>query len=99
VSWDRRFDQPVSLPNGASARTLREAANYIRKLPKSEHDRQEWRLAIHMLIEAAEDRGPMMFARMGILHAIDRGAEPRLGTGCRLAKGAHLRRRKLARDR
>jgi hypothetical protein len=30
-----------------------------------------------MLIEAAEDRGPMIFARMGMLRAIDRGAEPR----------------------
>jgi hypothetical protein len=76
VSWERPFDQPVPLPNGAPARTLRDAANYIKKLPKSEHDSQEWRLAIHMLIEAAEDRGPMMFARMGILRAIERDAEP-----------------------
>jgi hypothetical protein len=71
VSWDRPFDQPVPLPNGAPAHTLRDAANYIRKLPKSEHNRREWRLAVQMLIDAAEDRGPMMFARMGILRAIE----------------------------
>jgi hypothetical protein len=71
VSWDRPFDQPVPLPNGAPAQTLRDAANYIRKLPKSEHNRREWRLAVQMLIDAAEDRGPMMFARMGILRAIE----------------------------
>jgi hypothetical protein len=72
VSWDRPFDQPVPLPSGRPARTLRDAADYIKKLPKSEHDSPEWRLAIHMLIDAAEDRGPMLFARMGILRATER---------------------------
>jgi hypothetical protein len=28
-----------------------------------------------MLIEAAEDRGPMLFARMGIIHATNRDVE------------------------
>jgi hypothetical protein len=72
VSWERPFDQPVPLPTGAPARTLRDAANYIKKLPKSEHDSPEWRLAVQMLIDAAEDRGPMLFAKMGILRATDR---------------------------
>jgi hypothetical protein len=75
VSWDRPFDQPVPLPNGAPARTLRDAANFIKKLPKVDYDRQEWRFAVHMLIEAAEDRGPMLFARMGIIHATNRDVE------------------------
>jgi hypothetical protein len=65
VSWDRSFDHPIPLPSGSPTRTLREAANYIRKLPKSEYDKPEWRLAVQMLIDAAEDRGPMLFARMG----------------------------------
>jgi len=64
MSWDRPFDHPVLLPRGAPARTLRDAAEYIRKLPKAQHDRPEWRLAIQMLIDAAENRGPMLFARM-----------------------------------
>ena len=72
VSWDRPFDQPIPLPSGSPARTLREAANYIRKLPKSEYDKPEWRLAVQMLIDAAEDRGPMLFARMGIPRATER---------------------------
>jgi hypothetical protein len=75
VSWDRPFDQAVLLPYGGPARTLRDAANYIRKLPKSEHDGREWRLAIHMLIEAAEDCGTMLFARVGMLRAIEHDAE------------------------
>jgi hypothetical protein len=51
---------------------LRDAADYIRKLPKSEHDTPEWWLAVQMLINAAEDREPMMFAKMGILRATER---------------------------
>ncbi len=75
MSWDRPFDHPVLLPRGAPARTLRDAAEYIRKLPKAEHDRPEWRLAIQMLIDAAENRGPMLFARMGILRAMEAEGE------------------------
>jgi hypothetical protein len=63
MSWDRPFDNPVPLPRGGPARTFRDAADYIRKLPKEEHDRPEWRLAVQMLIDAAENRGPMLFAR------------------------------------
>jgi hypothetical protein len=77
VSWDRPFDQPVPLPGVAPARTLRDAASYIGKLPPSERDRQAWRSAVHMLIEAAEDRGPIMFARMGVLRAIEGEPERR----------------------
>jgi hypothetical protein len=72
VSWDRPFGQPVPLPAGRLARTLRDAGEYIRKLPQSERDTPEWRLAIQMLVDAAEDRGPVLFARMGIERAVER---------------------------
>jgi hypothetical protein len=75
MSWDRPFAQPVPLPKGPPAQTLRDAADYIRNLPQSERDGQEWRLAIQMLIDAAEDRGPMLFARMGIVRALEAGIE------------------------
>jgi Transposase len=42
------------LPSGPPARTLRDAANYIKKLPKSEHETPEWRLAIQMLLRIAD---------------------------------------------
>src|SRR6266540_543836 len=71
MSWDRPFAQPVPLPEGPPAQTLRDAADYIRKLPQPERDGQEWRLAVQMLIDAAEDRGPMLFARMGIVRALE----------------------------
>jgi hypothetical protein len=75
VSWERPFPQPVPLPRGPPARTLRDAANFIKSLEKSHYDRPQWRLAMHMLIDAAEDRGPMLFARMGILRAIESDSE------------------------
>jgi hypothetical protein len=75
MSWDRPFDQPVPLPSGPPARTLRDAANYIKMLSKHERDTPEWRLAVQMLIDAAEDRGPMLFAKMGIFRAVERFVE------------------------
>jgi hypothetical protein len=69
VTWERPFDQPVPLPKGAPARTLRDAANYVRKLPALERDTPEYRLAIQLLIDAAEDRRPMLFAKIGIERA------------------------------
>jgi hypothetical protein len=87
MSWDRPFDQPVPLPSGAPARTLRDAANYIRKLPKSEYDRQEWRLAVQFLIDASEDRGPMLFARIGINRAVECRALPTADSSRRNTRG------------
>jgi hypothetical protein len=96
MSWDRPFDQPVPLPKGAPARTLRDAANYIKNLPKPEHDRQEWRLAVQMLIDAAENRGPMLFARMGMMRAMEGELD---GTSSTARKGSRRGKRSLRRDR
>ena len=96
VSWDRPFDQPVPLPSGPPARTLRDAANYIKTLTSSERDTAEWRLAIQMLIDAAEDRGPMLFAKIGILRAAERNV---LRVYNPVRKDIHWGRRKLKRDR
>jgi hypothetical protein len=78
MSWDRPFPQPVPLPDGPPAQTLRDAASYIRRLSPAERDCQQWRLAVKMLIEAAEDRGPMLFAHMGIVRALEAHAEDAL---------------------
>ncbi len=75
MTWERPFDQPVPLPNAPPARTLRDAANYIRKLPASERDTPECCLAIQMLIDAAEGHGPMLSAKSGIERAFYRHAE------------------------
>ena len=75
VSWDRPFDQPVPLPGERPASTLRDAGNYIRKLPGSKRNTPEWRLAVQMLIDAAEDRGPVLFAKLGMERALNRKVE------------------------
>jgi hypothetical protein len=80
MSWDRPFAQPVPLPKGPPAQTLRHAADYIRSLPAPKRESQEWRLAIQMLIDAAEDRGPMLFAWMGIVRALEANIEEALDT-------------------
>jgi hypothetical protein len=50
-----------------------------------------------MLIEAAEDCGTMLFARVGMLRAIEHHAEPRFEPELRHTKDTRRRRRKLAR--
>jgi hypothetical protein len=44
-------------------------------LPKAEQNLPEWQAAIEALIMAAEDRGPLMHARIGMLRALNRHVE------------------------
>jgi hypothetical protein len=43
------------------------------KLPKAEHDAEEWQAAMQALLLVAEQDGPSMFARIGIMRALNRG--------------------------
>jgi hypothetical protein len=70
--WKRRFDDPIPLPRGRQLVTLEDAGNYITKLPKVEHDAPEWQAATEALILVAESGGPTMFARIGIMRALNR---------------------------
>jgi len=70
ISWSSQFDDPIPLPSGGQLRTLRDAANYITKLPKAEHNAPEWQAAIGALILVAEHGGPTMFARIGMMRAL-----------------------------
>jgi hypothetical protein len=58
--WHRTVDDPIPLPKGGELRTLRDAANYITKLPKREHDAPAWRAAIEALMLVAEHGGDTM---------------------------------------
>lgn len=75
MPWSRTFDDPIPLPKGRQIVTLEQAARYIQKLPKAEQQAAEWHAATEALILAAEDRGPMMHARIGMLRAINRHVE------------------------
>ena len=68
--WSRPFDDPVPLPNGGKLHTLRDAASYITKLPKHEHDAPAWRAAIEALMLVAEHGGDTMLRRIGIMRAL-----------------------------
>ena len=75
--------------------TLRDAAEYITELPKAEHDADEWQAAMQALLLVAEQGGPAMFARIGIMRAINRHVE-RVFNPSR--KDTHWGRRKLKGD-
>jgi hypothetical protein len=53
--------------------TLQDAGTYITKLPKSEHTTAEWQAAMEALILVATLGGPTMFARIGVMRALNRG--------------------------
>jgi hypothetical protein len=75
TDWSREFEEPIPLPKGKPLITLRDAALYITKLPKAEHDADEWQAAMEALLLVAELGGPTMFARIGVMRAINRNVE------------------------
>ena len=68
--WATKFEGPIKLPNGKKLATLRDAALYITKLPKAEHDADEWQAAMKALLLVAEHGGPTMSARIGVMRAL-----------------------------
>ena len=94
--WSRTFEDPIVLPDGRELVTLKNAADYIMKLPKAEQKHEKWLVAIEVLIMAAEDRGPLMHARIGVMQALNRNVERVFKTS---EKTTHWGKRKLARDR
>src|SRR5712672_1584960 len=75
MSWDQRFFDPITVPGREPLVTLRDAAEYITELPKAEHDTDEWQAAMEALLLVAELDGPPMFARIGVMRALNRGPE------------------------
>jgi hypothetical protein len=49
---------------------LRDAAQYITKLPKTKHDAPEWQIAMEVLLLVAERDGPEMIARIAMMKAL-----------------------------
>ena len=73
MPWSSLFEDPIPLPRGRSLVTLKDAADYITKLPKTEHSAPEWQAATEALILVAENGGPTMLARIGVMRALNRG--------------------------
>src|SRR5947207_3606972 len=94
--WSRKFDEPIPLPKGRQLVNLKDAGTYITKLPAAEHEAQEWQAAMEALILVATAGGPTMFARIGIMRALNRHVARVFNPD----RKDHLwGRRKLARDR
>jgi hypothetical protein len=73
--WMQPFDDPIPLPRGRQLVTLKDAANYIMKLPKAEQNVEEWQTSDEILIRAAEGRDFLMHARIGVMRALHRNVE------------------------
>jgi len=94
--WRRRFDDPIPLPRGRQLVTLEDAGKFITRLPKAEHEAPEWQAAMEALILVVTLGGPRMFARIGIMQALNRKVERVFNPD---RKDTHWGKRKLARDR
>jgi hypothetical protein len=95
MSWDQRFFDPIILPERKPLVTLRDAALFITKLPKTEHDAEEWQAAMEALILVAELGGPTMFARISVMRALNRHVVREFNPD---RKDDHWGKRKLKRD-
>lgn len=73
MSWSRKFDDPIPLPDGRTLRTLQDAADYMMQLSKADQELQHWKDAGEAAIMAAENRGPLMFADIGMRRALNFG--------------------------
>ena len=66
--WQRKFEDPIPLPMDGQLLTLKDAADYITKLPKKESDLPEWQTAIEALMLCSRG-GDTMLARIGVMKA------------------------------
>jgi hypothetical protein len=49
MPWFSGFDEAIPLPRGRTLVTLKDAGNYITKLPKAEHEAPEWQAAFQRM--------------------------------------------------
>jgi len=75
--------------------TLRDAAEYIQKLPKAEQLLEEWQAAVEALLLVVELNGPTMMARIGVMRALNRHHVREFDSS---RKDHHWGRRKVKRD-
>jgi hypothetical protein len=104
VSLDRRHSRPrlettvrrtYRVPNGRQLVTLEDAGNYITKLPKAKHTAPEWQAAMEALLLVVTHNGPTMFARIGMMKALNSHVERTFNSS---RKETHWGKRKLKRD-
>jgi len=96
VSWSLRFAEPIVLADGAKLTTLRQAiAHLVKTIPAAERRSPSVLTAAELLTHAAEHGGPVEFARIATLQALNRRVERNFNPA---RKDPHWGRRKLKRD-
>jgi len=76
VSWDSRFPEPIELPCGVRLASLREAiVHLVNTVPSSERGTPVILTAAELITAAAERGGPVEFARIATLRALNRHVE------------------------
>lgn len=70
MSWSKRFDKPVTLPDGQILKTLSDARAYMLTLSESELATDKWQTAGEALLMAAKGEGPTLHALIGLNRAI-----------------------------
>jgi hypothetical protein len=95
ADWTRKFDEPMPVPKGRRLVTLRDAGDYIAKLPKAKYLTAEWQAAMFALMLVVDLNGPTMMARIGIMRALNRNVVREFDSS---RKDTHWGKRKLKRD-
>ena len=96
MSWDSRFAEPIELPGGVKLASLREAiAHLVNTIPSSERGMPVVLTAAELITSAAEHGGPIEFARIATLRAVNRHAVREFNPD---RKDAHWGRRNLKRE-
>jgi hypothetical protein len=75
VSWSLRFAEPIVLEDGAKLASLRQAITHlVNTVPPAERSLPAVLTAAELLTNAAEHGGPVEFARIATLQALNRHA-------------------------
>jgi hypothetical protein len=72
LSWDQRFFDPIELLGRKPLVTLRDAAQYVMKLPKAERQATPWQAAAEVLMLIGEHGGDPMFPQIAMMKALHR---------------------------
>jgi hypothetical protein len=94
LPWSTAFEDPIDLPDGLQLVTLKDAADYITKLPKEQSDLAQWQVAIEALMLCSRGGAPML-ARTAFMKALNRNVVIAFNPD---AKKHHWGKRKLKRD-
>jgi hypothetical protein len=94
LPWSTRFEDPIVLHDGRQLLTLKDAADFITKLPKQESDLAQWQVAIEALMLCSRG-GHEMLARIAFTKALNRNVVVAFNPD---AKKHHWGKRKLKRE-